>query len=198
MLQACYDAPTRIMFPMISSLDEFREARAILYECRAELIEEGIEFKEAPKVGMMVEVPSLVPIMEDLAKEADFFSIGTNDLIQYILGVDRTNEKVANLYLPHHPAVLRSIKRVVDEALAQGKEVAVCGAMGHQELYVPFLLGIGIRILSMNAMYLPRIQKLIFGLDIGETERLAEEILTRGTIKEVEALLSSVVTGQPA
>jgi phosphotransferase system enzyme I (PtsP) len=193
-LQACCDAPTRIMFPMISSLDEFREAKDILFECRQELIAKGIEIKEQPKVGMMVEVPSLVAIMEDLVKEADFFSIGTNDLIQYILGVDRTNEKVADHYLPHHPSVLRSIKRIVDVARAHDKEVAVCGAMGHQERYVPFLLGIGIRILSMNAMYLSRIQKLIIGLDIKEATELAEAILTKGSIRDVETLLSTETT----
>jgi phosphotransferase system enzyme I (PtsP) len=190
MLQACSEGTTRIMFPMISSVDQFKEAKDILFSCREELLEEGIDFREEPKVGMMVEVPALVEIMDDLAPETDFFSIGTNDLIQYILGVDRTNEKVADLYLPHHPAVLRSLKRIVDAAKHHDKEISICGAMGHQARYVPFLLGIGIRILSMNAMFLPRMQKLIYGLDIREAEQLSEEILRQGSVRKVSALLA--------
>ena len=188
-LKACADTTIKIMFPMISSVDQFLEAREILFQCRDDLLSEGVSFKKEPCVGMMVEVPSLVEIMEDLAKVADFFSIGTNDLIQYILGVDRTNQKVANLYLPHHPSVLRSLKRIVDAANKNGKEVSICGAMAHQRRYLPFLLGIGLRIFSMNAIYISRIQKQILAMDIGEAEDLAAEILKRGSISEIEALL---------
>ena len=191
MLRACADTKTKIMFPMISSLDEFVDAKKILVECRDELISEGVRISEQPRVGMMVEIPALVEIMEDLVKVADFFSIGTNDFIQYILAVDRTNQKVANMYLPHHPAVLRSLKRIVDVAKKHDKEISVCGAMGHQRRYIPFLLGIGIRRLSMNPMYLPRIQKFIAGMDMSEAEALATEILGKGSIKEISVLLNS-------
>jgi phosphotransferase system enzyme I (PtsP) len=190
MLQACADTKTKIMFPMISSLDEFIKAKQILFGCREELIREGVSFKETPQVGMMVEIPALVEIMEDLVEEADFFSLGTNDFIQYILGVDRTNEKVADMYLPHHPAVLRSIKRIVDVAKKHRKEISICGAMAHQRRYMPFLLGIGIRRLSMNPIYLPRIQKFIAGLDVKEAETLAAKILTKGSIEQISALLA--------
>ncbi len=189
MLRACADAETKIMFPMISSLDEFVNAKSVLIQCRDELKAEGVNFTEEPQVGMMVEVPALVEIMEDLVKVADFFSIGTNDFIQYILGVDRTNQKVAEMYLPHHPAVLRSLKRIVDVAKKHNKEISICGAMCHQRRYIPFLLGIGIRRLSMNPMYLPRIQKFIASLDMSEADDLAQAVLSKGSIEEISALL---------
>ena len=150
---------------------------------------EGETFASEPAVGMMVEVPSLVEIIDELAQEADFFSLGTNDFIQYMLGVDRTNEKVAGFYLPHHPAVLRSLKRIVDAVLKHGKELSICGAMSHQERYIPFLLGIGIRTISMNAIFFPKIQKFIAGIDVREAEDLAARVLASASVAEIEALL---------
>ena len=189
MLRACSGRDLKIMFPMISSLDEFVKAREILYECRNELEKEGETFASEPAVGMMVEVPSLVEIMDELAQEADFFSLGTNDFIQYMLGVDRTNEKVAGFYLPHHPAVLRSLKRIVDAVLKHGKEISICGAMSHQERYMPFLLGIGIRTISMNAIFFPKMQKFIEGIDVREAEDLAARVLASASVAEIEAML---------
>ena len=189
MLRACCDRPIKIMFPMISSLDEFLSARTILFESRDELVQEGIAFTDEPQVGMMVEVPSLVEIMEELAQEADFFSLGTNDFIQYILGVDRTNEKVAGFYLPHHPSVLRSVKRIVDVARKYDKEITICGAMAHQPRYIPFLLGIGNRNFSMNAIFLPKIQEFMSTVDTRQAEALADEILTKATVAEIENLI---------
>lgn len=189
MLRACAEVKPRIMFPMISSLDEFIEARTILYQCRNELKDEGFILKHEPSVGMLLEVPSIVEIINELAGEADFFSIGTNDFVQYMIGVDRTNEKVADYYLPHHPAVLRSLKRIVDGVLEHGREISVCGEMAHQLRYIPFLLGIGIRILSMNAVYLPSAQQLISSLSVEEAEETAAEILASASISEIESLL---------
>jgi phosphotransferase system enzyme I (PtsP) len=174
---------------MISSLDEFLESRKILFDCRDELLHEGVELAHNPAVGVLVEVPSLVEIMDELSREADFFSLGTNDFVQYMIGVDRTNEKVADYYLPHHPSVLRSLKRIVADALSQGKEVSVCGEMAHQMRYIPFLLGIGVRVLSMNAVYLPTIQKAISNLSIEEAQAKAAKLLSTGSISELERLL---------
>ena len=189
MLRAGSDGDIKIMFPMISSLDEFEEAKGILMGCRQELTEECVSLDKEIKIGMMVELPSLVEIIDELADSADFFSIGTNDFIQYMLGVDRTNEKVADFYLPHHPSILRSLKRIVDSVLSKGKEISICGAMGHQKRYISFLLGIGIRIFSMNPMYLPNIQNTLSELSVKESEQLAKTVLSSGSVKEIGELI---------
>jgi phosphotransferase system enzyme I (PtsP) len=188
-LRASADARLKIMFPMISSLDEFLESRQILNDCRDELVREGVELAHIPAVGILVEVPSVVEIIDELSREADFFSLGTNDFVQYMIGVDRTNEKVADYYLPHHPSVLRSLKRVVSGALSQGKEVSVCGEMAHQIRYIPFLLGIGIRVLSMNSVYLPSVQRTVSSVSIEDAQAKAAELLSASSIWEVEKLL---------
>ncbi|MHC4728140.1 MAG: phosphoenolpyruvate--protein phosphotransferase [Planctomycetota bacterium] len=125
----------RIMFPMISSIDEFCQAREVVSECIEKLVQRNKEHNPKPKLGIMVELPCIVDLIDDFAKEADFFSIGTNDFIQFMLGVDRTNENVAGAYLPHHPSVLRAMKKVVHSANQNGKEISVCGDMAHQEQY---------------------------------------------------------------
>jgi phosphotransferase system enzyme I (PtsP) len=184
-LRTCPFGRVKIMFPMISSLDEFLKARSVLYQCLNELREEGMSFDQKPQVGMMIEVPSLVEIMDELADVADFFSIGTNDFVQYMLGVDRANEKVADYYLPHHPAVLRSLKRIVEVAVRRNKEIAVCGEMAHQSCYIPFFLGIGIRIFSMDAVYIPQIQKQIESISLREAKDLTGQILDKGAIADL-------------
>lgn len=194
-LRAGSDAPRlRIMFPMISSLDEFREARQVVHDCLVDLRREGLPHHPRPSIGMMVEVPSVVEIMPALAREADFFSIGTNDFIQYTLAVDRTNEKVAGYYRAYHPAVLRGLSRVVRAAAAGGREIAVCGEMGHEAEYIPFLLGIGIRTLSVGPQFLPAVQERIAGLSLRDAERIAEALLSEDTL----AGALSVLEGQPA
>jgi len=190
MLRAGAGTSIRIMFPMISSMDEFLDAKETLAGCIEELKQEEIEHNAGPKVGMMVEIPSVVDIIDELAREADFFSIGTNDFIQYMLAVDRTNEKVASLYLPHHPSVLRSMKRVADAAKQCGIEVSVCGDMAHEERHIPFLLGIGIRTLSVDPMYIPRIKKRIAGIHLSEAERLARTLLEQTTVHAIDRILS--------
>ncbi len=114
----------------------------------------------------MVELPSMVEIIDEMAQEADFFSIGTNDLIQYMLAVDRTNDRVAQLYLPHHPSVLRALKKIVDAGLKHGKEVSICGDMANDPKYLSLLLGLGIRCFSMDARYLPRMHERLRQLSI--------------------------------
>lgn len=187
-LRSCVDIETKIMFPMISSIDEFIKAKSILLKCREELIKEGINFRKGLKVGMMIELPSVVELMEDFVKISDFFSIGTNDFVQYLLGIDRTNEKVADLYLPHHPAVLRSLKRIVDVCTKNNKEISICGEMAHHQRYIPFLLGIGIRIFSMDAVYLPVIQKVINNIIIKDAEELSQKLLKKDTLADLAEL----------
>jgi phosphotransferase system enzyme I (PtsP) len=188
-LRAGAGADLRIMFPMISSVDEFSQARDAVHDAREQLAKQGIEHHPHPKLGMMVELPSVADLMADFAREADFFSIGTNDLIQFMLGVDRTNESVADLYLPHHPAMLRTLNRIVRGAVEAGRDISICGDMAHQPQYIPFLLGIGVRTLSVDPIYLLRTQQTVAGVSIGEAEALARSVLAQSRIGDIEALL---------
>jgi phosphotransferase system enzyme I (PtsP) len=131
----------------------------------------------------------MVPMIDNFAREADFLSIGTNDLIQYLLAVDRTNEKVAHLYLPHHPAVLRTLRQVVAGGARHGVPVSVCGDMAHQRRYLPFLLGIGVRWLSVEPIYLSAVQAEIARIDLADAAPAVERILAAATVEEVAALL---------
>ena len=188
-LRAGDGAVLRIMFPMITAVGEFIAARAIVDQCIEELAGEGCAHNNAPKIGMMVEVPSVVDLIEEFSKHADFFSIGTNDFIQFMLGVDRTNEHVADFYLPYHPAIMRAIAKVGRVGAACGKEVSVCGDMAHEERYVPFLLGVGIRTLSVDAAYVPRLQEALSRLTIAEAEQCAARVMAAGRASDVAAIL---------
>ncbi len=190
-LRAGVGADLRIMFPMISSVDEFCEARGVVLDCIDTLARQGIPHNGQPRLGMMVELPSVVDLVEDFAKEADFFSIGTNDFIQFMLGVDRTNESVADFYLPHHPSVLRALGRVVRSAVANDCDVSVCGDMAHQPQYVPFLLGIGVRALSVDTAYLLRTQQTIMAIPLSQAEALAQTLLSYSRISDVETALAA-------
>jgi phosphotransferase system enzyme I (PtsP) len=193
MLRAGAGAQIRIMFPLISMLEEFLEAKQAVYEGIDHLRREHISCNESPSVGIMVEVPSVLSIINELAQVADFFSIGTNDLVQYLLAVDRTNEKVANLFIQHHPSVLRAIKLVADTANRNGKCVSICGDMATQERYIPFFIGTGITELSIEPASLPKIQEIIQKIDSCEAHRLAESIVSTGSIAEIERLLQGVI-----
>ncbi|TYT73804.1 phosphoenolpyruvate--protein phosphotransferase [Desulfobotulus mexicanus] len=182
----------RIMFPMISGLDEFREARSIVYACMESLKEEGLGFHENPEIGMMVELPAALGIIEDFAKEADFFSIGTNDLVQYMLAVDRSNPKVAHYYQPWHPSVLRSLARIADAGRKAGIDVSVCGEMGHESAFIPFLLGIGIRTLSLDPQFMPAVQQQIQKIDLQKAESHAAELLGMASTKALSEALGLV------
>ena len=162
-----------IMFPMISSIDEFRQAKKIVLNCSDELSQQGVEHNNDPQIGIMVELPSVIHLIDAFAEECDFFSIGTNDLVQFMLGVDRTNENVAAFYQPFHPSVLRAIDRVVSCANEHKRQVSVCGDIPINKKYIAFLLGTGLRTLSIEPTYIPRIQQLINKIDINSAQDLA-------------------------
>ena len=182
----------RILFPMISSMDEFLQAKSIVQECIHQLKTERKEFIVNPPLGIMVELPSMVEIIEEMAQEADFFSIGTNDLIQYMLAADRTNDRVAQMYLPHHPSVIRALKKIVDAGLKHNKEVSICGDMANDPKYLSLLLGLGIRCFSMDARYLPRMHERLQHLSIKECERLTQEVLAQSQISRISQILENV------
>ena len=189
MLRATRGRELHVMFPLVSSIEELREGRAVVERCAAELRAEDHEISREVAVGAMVEVPSMIPMIDSFAREADFLSIGTNDLIQYLLAVDRTNEKVAHLYLPHHPAVLRTLEQVVAGGARHGVPVSVCGDMAHQRRYLPFLLGIGVRWLSVEPIYLSAVQAEIARIDLAAATVAAERLLAAATVDEVTDLL---------
>ena len=175
------------MFPMISGLDELRLARAVLDEAADELKAEGIAYDPDVKVGMMVELPSAAMVADLLAPEVDFFSIGTNDLIQYTLAVDRVNEHVSYLYQPLHPSMLRLIRQVVNAARAYDVPVSICGEMAGDPVVVPVLVGLGLRELSMNAVAVPEVKNSIRSCRQAELDALIEGVTALGTVSEVRA-----------
>ena len=183
----------RILLPLLSTFGELREARAIVRDVAAELVAKGHAVRENLPVGIMVEVPAAALMADHLAKEVDFFSIGTNDLIQYTLAVDRTNETVADLYSAADPSVLRLIAMVVDAARAHGIEVTVCGKMGGEPLYTMLLLGLGLRQLSMPPHQLPEVRRVIRGVRIETARAVAAEALRLDTAQAVTALLQSTL-----
>jgi phosphotransferase system enzyme I (PtsI) len=188
-LRASALGKVRIIFPLVSTLGEFREARAILDAVAAELIAEQVPIPRDLPVGVMVEVPAVAVMADQLAKEVDFFSIGTNDLIQYTLAVDRANETVANLYSAADPAVLRLIAMVVAAAQPRGLEVSVCGTMGGEPLYTMLLLGLGVRQLSMPPHQLPEVKRIIRGIRTDQARAVAAEALRQETTQAVVDLL---------
>jgi phosphotransferase system enzyme I (PtsI) len=183
----------RILFPLVTTLTELRAARAILSDVAAELVAEGHAIRENPPVGIMVEVPAAALMADRLAKEVNFFSIGTNDLTQYTLAVDRTNESVAELYSAADPSVLRLIAMVVEAARAQGIEVSVCGTMGGEPLYTMLLLGLGLRQLSMPPHQLPEIRRVIRSVQLETARAVAAEALRLETAQSVTSLLDSAL-----
>ena len=184
-LRASAFGNVQLMFPMISGLQEVLDARAILEEVMGDLEREGLEYDRHIKVGVMVEVPSAVTVADILARHVDFFSIGTNDLIQYALAIDRVNEHVAYMYQPFHPAILRLIRQVVEAARKAEISVALCGEMAGDPLCAPILLGLGIEELSLNAARIPIIKKVIRTLSFRESENDLEKILQLETATRV-------------
>jgi phosphotransferase system, enzyme I, PtsP len=193
-LRASVQADVGIMFPMVSSVEELTAARAVLDECKSELAAEGAVYCVNPKIGVMVELPSAVEIIESLAKRADFLSIGTNDLIQYLLAVDRTNEKVARFYCAHHPAVLRAINRVAVAANRAGIGLSVCGDMAHDPRYAEFFIGVGISTLSIDPLYFPAITDAVRSFDFSRAQEHAQRMLACDFVKEVEAVMDEAVS----
>ena len=166
----------RMMYPMISGVDELRQANAVLEDCRQELRNEGKPFNEEMEVGAMIEVPSAALVADLLAREVDFFSIGTNDLIQYTIAVDRVNERIAHLYEPTHPAIIRLIKMAVNAAHAHNLWVGVCGEMAGEIALTPLLVGLGVDELSTGAALVPRVKRAVQSLDVGVCLQLVDEV----------------------
>jgi len=177
----------KIMFPMISGLEELRRAKAVLAECKDELRRSGIPFGKEIEVGAMIEIPSAAICANALAPEVDFFSIGTNDLIQYTLAVDRVNEKLAHLYEPTHPAILRLLKMIAEAAHANHIWVGVCGEMAGDVALIPLLLGLGMDELSAGATLVPRVKRAVQSLAIPECRELVEKTLKLNTASEILA-----------
>lgn len=192
-LQAGHGHDLRIFFPMISSIDEFIAAKAIVKDCIKELSVENLPHIKNPKLGAMIELPSVLEVIDELAAEVDFLSIGTNDLVQYLLAVDRTNEMVADLYLPHHPAVLRALKKIVDAANKHKKDVCLCGDMAHDPKLLPVLIGLGLRKFSMDARYLPKIHQMLKSIELPKAQELASMILKESKISKTEQMLKEFV-----
>jgi len=186
-LRASAVGNVKIMFPMISGLDELRHAIAVLAECREELYSSKIDIGKKIEVVAMIEIPSAALSANVLACEVDFFSIGTNDLIQYALAVDRVNEKIAHLYKPTHPAVLRLLKMIADAAHASDIWVGVCGEMAGDVALIPLLLGLGMDELSASATLVPRVKRAVQSLAIPECQELVEETLKLDTASEILA-----------
>lgn len=188
LLVASVEGNLRIMFPMISGLNELREAKALYQECRTELLDQGKELPEV-KIGAMIEVPAAVMMVEALAKEVDFFSIGTNDLIQFTLAVDRTNELIANMFEPHHPAVLNMIDRVVRAAHREGIPVCVCGEMSSDPLSTLVLVGLGVDELSMTPWSIMECKKIIRSVNYEDAKATAKAVLKLDDAQSVNRYL---------
>lgn len=190
LLRASVHGNLRIMFPMVATLKEFREAKKIFEEEKAKLVAEGTEVSDTIQVGIMIEIPAAAVIADKFAKEVDFFSIGTNDLIQYTMAADRMNERVSYLYQPYNPSILRLIKNVIDASHAEGKWTGMCGEMGGDQTAVPLLVGMGLDEFSMSATSILRTRSLMKRLDTKKMAELADRALNDcDTMEEVIELV---------
>ena len=191
-LRASALGPTRIMFPLVTNLKELRQAKMLLADVREDLEEEGASFDADMKVGVMIEVPSAAIMARHFARECDFFSVGTNDLTQYALAVDRSNECVASLYTPGHPAVLRLMKTVAEAAHESGVELSVCGEMAGDPIYIPVLLGLGVQVFSVSPATLLEIKKGIRSITMDQAREVCDRVFQFDSDREVDAYLGEV------
>lgn len=191
LLRASIYGKLKIMFPMIATLDEFQSAKKILLEEKQNLLNSGIKVSDDIEIGIMVEIPSTAVLADQFAKEVDFFSIGTNDLIQYTMAADRMNERVSYLYQPYNPAILRLVKMVIDGAHAEGKWAGMCGEMAGDELAIPLLVGLGLDEFSMSASSILKARNQIKQLDQKEMKALAEKALSMQTAGQVVELVKN-------
>ncbi|OOX29407.1 phosphoenolpyruvate--protein phosphotransferase, partial [Vibrio parahaemolyticus] len=192
-LRASAHGKLRIMFPMIISVEEIRELKNAIEEYKAELRAEGLAFDENIEIGVMVETPAAAAIAHHLAKEVSFFSIGTNDLTQYTLAVDRGNEMISHLYNPLSPAVLTVIKQVIDASHAEGKWTGMCGELAGDERATLLLLGMGLDEFSMSGISIPKVKKVIRNSNFAEVKAMAEEALSLPTAAEIEAVVEKFI-----
>lgn len=192
LLRASVYGSLRIMFPMIATLDEFRAAKAVLQEEKEKLTAEGVKVADDIQLGIMVEIPSTAVMADQFAKEVDFFSIGTNDLIQYTMAADRMNERVSYLYQPYNPAILRLVKMVIDAAHKEGKWAGMCGEMAGDKVAIPLLLGLGLDEFSMSATSILPARSQISKLSKTEMEALAAKALQMRTAEEVVELVRGI------
>jgi phosphotransferase system enzyme I (PtsI) len=184
-LMASAYGKVRIMYPMISGVEELRRANAILAECMTELRSRNVGFDANIEVGTMIEIPSAAATADLLAQECKFFSVGTNDLIQYLLAIDRVNDRIAHLYEPTHPAIIRTLKQIVDEAHRHSLPVGVCGEMAGDPVFAPLLLGLGVDSLSMSPAWLPQVKYLVRSMSMADARGLAVEALSLTSAKEI-------------
>lgn len=185
LLRASAYGNLRIMFPMIATLNEFRQAKSVLEEERTKLVQAGIKVADHIEIGIMVEIPSTAVLADQFAKEVDFFSIGTNDLIQYTMAADRMNERVSYLYQPYNPSILRLIKMVIEAAHKEGKWAGMCGEMAGDEIAIPILLGLGLDEFSMSATSILKARSQIRRLNKSNMEQLAEKVLQMPVVDDV-------------
>ena len=195
LLRASVYGKLRIMFPMIATLNDFRGAKALLEEEKAKLIAEGVAVSDDIQVGIMIEIPAAAVLAHQFAKEVDFFSIGTNDLIQYTMAADRMNERVSYLYQPYNPSILTLIKHVIDSAHKEGKWAGMCGEMAGDQTAVPLLVGLGLDEFSMSASSVLKTRSLIAKLTLSDMQALAAKAINEcATVQEVEALVEEAVS----
>jgi phosphotransferase system enzyme I (PtsI) len=186
LLRASAFGNIKVMFPLVSGIQELRQVKALVREIESELDAEGLPYNKGLEIGIMIEVPSAAVIADLLATETDFFAIGTNDLIQYSLAIDRSNENVSYLYEPFHPALLRLIKFVIESGKKAGIPVSMCGEMASDPLYAIVLVGLGLEIFSMSPAAIPVIKNVIRSLRHKECRRIADQALQKKTAQEIE------------
>ncbi|KAA1042652.1 phosphoenolpyruvate--protein phosphotransferase [Macrococcus equipercicus] len=192
LLRASAHGSLSIMFPMIATINEFREAKAILEEEKAKLIDDKVKVSDTIELGIMVEIPSTAAMADIFAKEVDFFSIGTNDLIQYMMAADRMSERVSYLYQPYNPAILRLVKQVIDASHKEGKWTGMCGEMAGDTTAIPLLLGLGLDEFSMSATSILKARRQIKNLNQTEMKKLAEQAINCATQEEVVELVNRI------
>jgi len=191
-LRASHYGPIKVMFPMISDVQEIHQCKAVLEETMEELTRQGIPYHQDIDVGIMIEVPSAAVMADVLAREVDFFSIGTNDLIQYTLAVDRNNERMAYLYEPRHPSVLRLIKHTVDAAHEQGRWVGICGELAGDPMNTVILLGLGVNELSMSPLAVPEVKKVIRSVSYEAVRKISDKIVHFSSVEEVTQYIREI------
>ncbi|MBB6482030.1 phosphoenolpyruvate--protein phosphotransferase [Spirochaeta isovalerica] len=191
MLRAGAGSNLRIMFPLISSVDDLIAARKVVDKCLKDLKRDGLKYNKKPEIGVMIELPSAVMVIEEICEMADFVSVGTNDLVQYMIGVDRSNDHVAWLYTAQHPAILRALKKIADGAALKKCDVSICGNIAGDEKLIEILIGLGFRKFSMNPAKIPEVQKRIEKIDTVEAAAKAEALLEKGLVSEVKEYFES-------